>query len=50
MGSLLLGGKTRDELFAPRPKADAAVASRSAAPRIHVVRLPEPAEAPLPTH
>ena len=50
VGTLLLGGKTRDELFAPQPEADVAVASRSAAPRIHVVRLPEPVEAPLATH
>jgi len=47
VGTLLLGGKTRAELFVPRPENDRAVASRSAAPRVHVVRLPEPAEAPL---
>jgi len=47
VGTLLLGGKTRAELFTPRPTADGAVASRGATPRVHVARLPEPAESPL---
>jgi len=47
VGTLLLGGKTRDELIAPRPSAEGTVASRGSAPRVHVVRLPEPAESPL---
>jgi hypothetical protein len=46
VGTLLLGGKTRAELFAPRPTGDTAVASRGVVPRVHVVRLPEPAESP----
>jgi len=47
VGTLLLGGKTRSELVAPHPTGDGTVASRGAPPRVHVVRLPEPAERPL---
>jgi len=47
---LLLGGKTRAELLAPRPEVDGAVTSEWAAPRILVVRRPEPAETPLTDH
>jgi hypothetical protein len=38
-GTLLLGGKTRAELAAPSTKSRT-VASTSALPLIHVVRLP----------
>lgn len=42
VGTLLLGGMSRTELSVPA-KGDGTVASRGTSPRIHVVRLPQPA-------
>jgi hypothetical protein len=43
VGTLLLGGKSRTEHSVP-VKADGTVASKVTSPRIHVVRLPRPAD------
>jgi hypothetical protein len=44
VGTLLLGGKTRAELYAS--SAEGAVAARGAQPRIQVARLPQQADRP----
>jgi len=43
---LLLGGKRRTEIPVPA-RADGTVASRGTPPRIHVIRLPRPADRPV---